>query len=107
MSLILTDLTLTQWLVLLVGLLGTIVIVSNLLIIAKLNNGNFKNFAKMTLSLIIIFSIAGFLRSMQVFDVHEYAGIELRYFEYSIYCIVYAVAAIKIYSISKTFGFAE
>lgn len=102
------NLTLTQWLVVLVGILGTIVIMLNLLVISKLSNGNFKNFAKMTLSLILIFSFAGWLRSMQVFsNIYEYAGIELRYLEYGIYCIVYIVAAIKIYSISKTFGFAE
>ena len=106
MSPILTDLT--QYLVLLVGLLGIIVVLLNLLVISKLNKGNFKNFATMTLSLIIIFSVAGFLRSLEVFSgVREYAGIELRYLEYGIYCIVYIVAAIKIYSISKTFGFAE
>ena len=80
----------------------------NLLVIAKLHNENFKNFAEMTLSLILIFSFAGWLRSLQVFsDVREYAGIKLRHLEYGIYCLVYIIAAIKIYSISKTFGFAE
>lgn len=102
------SLTLTQWLVVLVGILGTIVIMLNLLVISKLDNGNFKKFAKTTLSLILIFSFAGWLRSVQVFsNIHEHAGIELRYLEYGIYCIVYIVAAIKIYSISKTYGFAE
>lgn len=103
-----TDFTLTQWLVTLVGILGTIVIILNLVVISKLNSGNFKRFAKMTLSLILIFSLAGFLRSIQVFsEVHTYAGIELRYLEYGIYCIVYILAAFKIYEISNTFGFAE
>lgn len=106
MSLI--DFTPTQWLVLLVGLLGTIVILLNLIVISKLNNGNFKTFANMTLLLILIFSVAGFLRSLQVFsNVHTIANIPITYVEYGIYSIVYIVAAFKIYSISKTFGFAE
>jgi len=106
MSLI--DLTLTQLLVLLVGLLGTVVILLNLIVISKLNNGNFKTFANMTLLLILIFSVAGFLCSLQVFsNVHTVANIPITYFEYGIYSIVYIVAAFKIYSISKTFGFVE
>ena len=106
MSLI--DLTITQCLVLLVGLLGTIVILLNLIVIAKLNSGNFKKFATMTLSLILIFSVAGFLRSLQVFsEIHYIANIPIAYIEYGIYSIVYIVAVLKIYEISKTFGFAE
>ena len=102
------SLTLTQCFVLLVGLLGTIVILLNLFIIAKLHNGNFKNFAKMTLLLILIFSVAGFLRSLQVFlNMHYVANIPISYLEYGIYGLVYIIAAIKIYSISRTFGFAE
>ncbi|MDF1534699.1 MAG: hypothetical protein P1P69_09405, partial [Methanosarcinaceae archaeon] len=99
---------LTQWLVLLVGLLGFVVVLLNLIVISKLNNGNFKKFANMTLLLILIFSVAGFLRSLQVFsDVYTIANIPIAYVEYGIYSIVYIVAAFKIYSISKTFGFAE
>ena len=102
------DLTLTQVLVLLVGLLALIVVLLNIIVISKLNKGNFKNFANMTLSLILIFSVAGFLRSLQVFsDIHYVADIPIAYIEYGIYSIVYVVAAFKIYSISKTFGFAE
>ena len=104
----LTDLTITQLLVLLVGLLGTIVILLNLIVIAKLNTGNFKKFATMTLLLILIFSVAGFLRSLQVFsDIHVVANIPIAYIEYGIYSIVYIVAVFKIYEISNTFGFVE
>ena len=100
--------TLTQWLVLLVGILGTSVILLNLIVIAKLNDGNFKMFAKMTLLLMLVFSVAGFLRSLQVFsNVHVIANIPITYIEYGIYSVVYIVAVFKIYEISKTFGFAE
>lgn len=102
------SITLTQWLVLSVGILGTIVIIINLFVISKLSSGHLKNFAAMTLFIITIFSFAGFLRSIEVFsNVNDYAGINLRYIEYGIYCVVYILAAIKIYSISKTFGFAK
>ena len=108
MSPTLIEFNLTQGLVILVGVIGVIVILLNIVAISKLNSGNFKRLATMTLSLILFFSLAGFLRSIQVFTgIHTYAGIELQYLEYGIYSIVYIIAAFKIYNISKTFGFVE
>ena len=60
MSPTLIEFNLTQGLVILVGVIGAIVILLNIVAISKLNSGNFKRLATMTLSLILFFSLAGF-----------------------------------------------
>lgn len=73
-------------------------------ILGRLGNSSLKRFASQVLALMIIFSVAGFLRSYQVIfenDSHEI----LIYFEYAIYSITYIAASYKLYKMSDIYGF--
>jgi len=103
------DLVLMQWLLLMdTGIIGTVVILFYIYVMSKLKRGDLKKFASKILILISIFYFAGCLRSMQIFlDIHEIAGIQLSYLEYGIYCVVYLIVALKIFTAPKMLQFAE
>jgi uncharacterized membrane protein len=90
------------------GIIGTVVILFNIFVLSKMQRGDLKKFSTHILLLISIFYFAGCLRSTQIFlDIHEFAGIPLSYIEYGIYSLVYIILAYEIYTMPKTFQFAE
>lgn len=86
--------------------LGTLTIIANLYVVRKIGHGNLMHFAMLVLVVILMFSIAGLIRSIGIiagFD--NIAGINIVYIQYAIYSVVYICAFSMLYFMGKTFGF--
>ncbi|MDF1556679.1 MAG: hypothetical protein P1P80_00645 [ANME-2 cluster archaeon] len=92
-----------NYLIILVGILGTITFIINALILRKLGNSSLKRLGLQVLGLMIIFSIAGLLRSYQVF--FNYQSNEIIALEYGIYSLTYIAAFYKLYKMGRDYGF--
>lgn len=92
-----------HYLIILVGVLGTATILINVLILSKLGNSSLKRLGLQVLGLVIIFSIAGILRSYQAF--FHYDSYWITTIEYMIYSLVYIAASYELYDMSRKYGF--
>ncbi|MCK4928149.1 MAG: hypothetical protein KAR76_00290 [Methanosarcinales archaeon] len=92
-----------SYIVILVGILGIATIIINAFIVSKLGKSSLKKLGLQVLSLIIIFSIAGILRSYQVF--FNYNSDWIVIVEYAIYSLTYIFASYKLYNMAQTYGF--
>ncbi len=89
-------------LVLLTSSLSFITIVLSIYIFRKLPYGDLKDFTALVLSVILIFTLGGFLRSVrEIFDLTHLGGINLVYIEYSLYTFTYVIAIYKIREIMR------
>ena len=93
-----------DYLIFFVGTLGAFTIIFNAAILYKLGKSSLRRFGLQVMGLIIIFFIAGFLRSYQAFFENEYSEI-LLVIEYSIYSITYIAAYYTLYKMTETYGF--
>ncbi len=88
--------------VILTSFLSITTIALNLYVFRKLPLGELKDFSALVLSVILVFSLGGFLRSArEIFDLTSLRGINIVYVEYSIYTLTYIVAIYKIREITK------
>lgn len=96
---------------LLVGItafLGMLTIVANLYVVRKIGHGNLMHFAMLILAVILMFSIAGLIRSLHILTgLDGIAGVNIVYIQYTIYGIVYICAFSMMHFMGKTFGFME
>lgn len=99
-----TDVDIIDYFVFLVGTLGTITIILNIFILGKLGKSSLRKFGLQVLMLVILFSIAGFLRSYQALLRHT-SYESLGFVEYGVYTITYIVAFYKLYQMTETYGF--
>jgi uncharacterized membrane protein len=84
-------------LILLTSFLSLITITLNIYIFRKLPYGNLKDFAALVLSVILIFTLGGFIRSVrEIFDLISLGGINIVYIEYILYTFTYAIAIYKV-----------
>lgn len=84
-------------LILLTSSLSLLTIISSLHIFRRLPYGDLKDFAALVLSVILIFSLGGFIRSVrEIFDLTHLRGINIIYIEYTLYTFTYAIAIYKI-----------
>lgn len=89
-------------LIVLTSSLSFITIVLNLYIFRKLPYGDLKDFAALVLSVILVFTLGGFLRSVrEIFDLTYLRGINIVYLEYTLYTLTYIVAIYKIREIMR------
>lgn len=97
--------------ILLVGItafLGTLTIMANLYVVRKTGHGHLMHFAIFVLILILMFSIAGLIRSLHMLTgLDNIAGVSIVYIQYTIYGIVYICAFSMMHFMGKTFGFME
>lgn len=94
----------TDYLIILVGTLGTITIIFNLVILRKLGKSSLKRFGLQALGLMIIFSVAGFMRSIRALFENESLD-SLVYLEYAIYSMTYIIAFYKLHQMQAAYGF--
>ena len=96
---------------LLVGItafLGTLTIIANLYVVRMTGHGNLMRFAMLVLMVILMFSIAGLIRSLHILTgLDDIAGISIVYIQYAIYGVVYICAFSMMHFMGKTFGFME
>lgn len=95
----------TDYLIILVGALGTITILLNIVILKKLGNSSLKRFGLQVLGLMIIFSVAGFMRSIRALFENESFD-SLVYVEYAIYSMTYIAAFYKLHQMQAAYGFS-
>lgn len=88
--------------VLLTSSLCFITIALNLYVFRKLPLGDLKDFSALVLSVILLFTLGGFLRSArEIFDLTNLRGINIVYIEYTLYTLTYIVAIYKIREITR------
>lgn len=88
--------------------LGALTILANLYVVKKLGHGNLMYFATFVLAIILIFSIAGLIRSLHILTgLDTIAGINVAYIQYTIYAAVYICAFGMLHFMGKTFGFMD
>ncbi|MDF1532494.1 MAG: hypothetical protein SCH39_02280 [Methanosarcinales archaeon] len=92
-----------NYLIIFVGVLGTATILINVYILSKLGNSSLKRLGLQVLGLVIIFSIAGILRSYQSF--FNYHSNWMTTLEYMIYSLVYIAASYELYDMARKYGF--
>ncbi|MEM2933748.1 MAG: hypothetical protein QXQ02_02600 [Halobacteria archaeon] len=89
-------------LILITSFLSIITIISSLYIFQKLPYGDLKDFAALVLSVILIFTLGGFIRSVrEIFDLTHLSGINIVYIEYILYTFTYVIAIYKIRKILR------
>ena len=88
--------------------LGTLTILANIYVVKKLGHGNLMYFATFFLAIILMFSIAGLIRSLHLLaGLDTIAGINVAYIQYTIYGGVYVCAFGMLHFMGKTFGFMD
>ena len=89
-------------------ILGALTILANIYVVKKLGHGNLMYFATFFLAIIIMFSIAGLIRSLHLLTgLDTIAGINVVYVQYTIYGAVYVCAFGMLHFMGKTFGFMD
>ena len=93
-----------DYLIYLTCILGICAIILNVIFLSKLGRSSLKKLGIQVLALMLIFSIAGTLRSYQVLLNPESIS-ELKFLEYSIYTLTYITATYSLYSMKEKYGF--
>jgi len=89
-----------------VGTLGIATILISLAISRRLGKGTIRAFVNQVIVVMLIFSIAGLLRSVHLFTAAPVLyGINIVYLEYMIFSLTYILASFKLYRMTNTFGF--
>jgi hypothetical protein len=93
-----------DYLIYLTSILGTCAIILNIFFLIKLGKSSLNKLGIQVLALMVIFSIAGTLRSYQILFNPESIS-ELKFLEYSIYTLTYITASYSLYSMKEKYGF--
>ena len=93
-----------DYLIFLVTILGIATIILNVLILSKLGRSSIRRFGSQVFGLMLIFLIAGLLRSNQALFENEYPEMFI-YVEYAMYSITYIAASYKLYQMTEIYGF--
>lgn len=89
-----------------VGTLGIVTILASFAISRRLGKGTIRAFVNQVIIVMLIFSIAGLLRSIHLFTtITVIYGVNIVYLEYIIFSLTYIIASFKLYCMTNTFGF--